>query len=363
MNLLITGGAGFIGSQFIRQHLTQRVDNDGVVVNLDKLTYAGSTENLAEFAGWSGYIFHHGDIADGASAESLLENNSIDAIVHFAAETHVDRSIDSPEPFFTTNVMGTLRLLDSARRYWTRLGSDRAKRFRFLHVSTDEVYGSLEDNEEPFRENSPILPNSPYAASKAAGDHLVQSYHNTYGFPAIIARCSNNYGPYQFPEKLIPLMILNALEGKPLPIYGDGSHIRDWIFVDDHCRALAQILERGRPGEVYNASGRCEKTNLEVAKAVCGGLDAIRPRAGSGSYLELITFVEDRPGHDRRYAVDCGKLEAELGWKPDTRFDEAISATVDWYLHNQEWCNHITKEVYRRERLGVISNEPEKPSV
>jgi dTDP-glucose 4,6-dehydratase len=357
MNLLITGGAGFIGSRFIHQHLNGRGANGGVLVNLDKLTYAGNLENLAACADHAGYRFRRGDIADSGTVEALLEENAIDAVIHFAAESHVDRSIESPEPFFETNVTGTLRLLESARQYWRQLPPSRAARFRFLQVSTDEVYGSLDSEGAAFTEDSPILPNSPYAASKASGDHLLRSYYKTYGFPALLARCSNNYGPFQFPEKLIPLMILNALEGKPLPIYGDGGNVRDWIFVDDHCRALAEVLENGSPGEVYNIGGQCEKTNLEVAEALCESLDATRPRHDGSSYRELIRFVEDRPGHDRRYAIDCRKLEATLGWTPHWTFENGIRATVAWYLSNQSWCAGITGGVYQRERLGIISQQ------
>lgn len=352
MNLLVTGGCGFIGSNFIRQRLLEAGNPVRRLVNLDKLTYAGNPANLADVAGDPRYVFVHGDIGDPALVSQLLSEHDIDALVNFAAESHVDRSIDSPEPFVQANVVGTLRLLDSARRHWAGMSGDRREGFRFLHVSTDEVYGSLAPEDPPFTERTPFAPNSPYAASKAASDHLVRAYRHTYGMPVITSNCSNNYGPYQFPEKLIPLMILNALDGKGLPVYGDGGQIRDWLYVGDHCQALWIILNRGLPGETYNVGGLNEQTNLEVVRRLCSILDRERPLGGR-SYSAQITRVADRPGHDRRYAIDCAKLRGELGWAPAESFESGLEKTVAWYLAHRAWCGEITLSRYARERLGT----------
>lgn len=351
MNLLVTGGCGFIGSNFIRQELGKR--GSCKLVNLDLLTYAGNPANLADVENDSRYVFVQGDIGDEALVGKILAEQEIDAIVNFAAESHVDRSIDSPEPFVQTNVVGTLRLLNAARRYWKTLPELKGSRFRFLHVSTDEVYGSLSPSDPAFTEKTPYSPNSPYAASKAASDHLVRASHHTYGLPTLITNCSNNYGPYQFPEKLIPLVILNALDGKPLPVYGDGQQIRDWLYVGDHAAALACVLERGQVGETYNIGGRSEKPNLEIVRTLCTLLDQKAPRADGDSYAKQITFVTDRPGHDRRYAIDDTKLQRELGFVPATTFEAGIEKTVDWYLSNRDWTTDITEKRYARERLGV----------
>jgi dTDP-glucose 4,6-dehydratase len=356
MNLLVTGGCGFIGSNFVRQRLSEKGALLHRLVNLDKLTYAGNPANLADVAGDPRYVFAHGDIADGALVARLLSEHAIDAVVNFAAESHVDRSIDSPEPFIQANVVGTLRLLDAARRHWTSLAGPRRGTFRFLHVSTDEVYGTLAPADPAFTEETPFAPNSPYAASKAASDHLVRAYHHTYGLPVLTSNCSNNYGPYQFPEKLIPLMILNALDGKNLPVYGDGGQVRDWLYVGDHCEAIWCILNRGRPGETYNVGGLNERTNLEVVHRVCALLDR-QPRADGQSYAAQITYVADRPGHDRRYAIDCAKLRRDFGWAPLESFESGLEKTVDWYLANRAWCADITTSRYARERLGVESRK------
>jgi len=351
LNLLVTGGCGFIGSNFIRRELAGGFD--GTLVNLDLLTYAGNPANLADWEMDSRYAFVHGDIGDEPLVESLLERHRIDAVLNFAAESHVDRSIDSPEPFVQTNVVGTLRLLNAARRYWSGLPANRRSAFRFLHVSTDEVYGTLTPEDPAFTERTPYSPNSPYAASKAASDHLVRAAHHTYGLPVLITNCSNNYGPYQFPEKLIPLMILNALEGKPLPVYGDGRQIRDWLYVEDHAAALSGVLARGRIGQTYNIGGRSEKPNLEIVHTLCARLDQKAPRADGQSYATQIAFVADRPGHDRRYAIDDTKLQTELGIVPATSFEAGVEKTVDWYLANRAWAADITEKRYARERLGV----------
>jgi dTDP-glucose 4,6-dehydratase len=356
MNLLVTGGCGFIGSNFVRQRLTEAGSPLGKLVNLDKLTYAGNPANLADLAGDPRYVFVHGDIGDSALVARLFADHAIDAIANFAAETHVDRSIDSPEPFIQTNVVGTLRLLNCARRHWSKLPEPRKSAFRFLHVSTDEVYGTLAPGEAPWHEDCPYEPNSPYAASKAASDHLVRAYHHTFGLPVLTTNCSNNYGPYLFPEKVIPLMILNALEGKPLPVYGDGQQIRDWLYVEDHTAAIWLVLQRGRPGETYNIGGLNERRNLDLVKTICALLDEKSPRADGRSYATLITFVQDRPGHDRRYAIDSSKIRRELGWAPRENFDTGIAKTVDWYLAHREWTADITARKYARERLGVAKS-------
>ena len=350
--LLITGGAGFIGSALIR-HL---IENTGYrVVNLDKLTYAGNLESLEPVSGDERYVFEKVDICDGAEVRRVFREHQPSAIMHLAAESHVDRSIDGPADFIETNVTGTTVLLEAARAYWNDLAEGEKQQFRFHHISTDEVYGSL-GPEGMFTESSPYQPNSPYSASKASSDHMVRAWHETYGLPVLITNCSNNYGPYQFPEKLVPLIILNALAGKPLPIYGRGDQIRDWLYVDDHARALLRVLEQGRIGETYNIGGHNEKTNLEVVTTLCGILDEKRPDhpQGISRYEELITHVADRPGHDQRYAIDADKIERELGWVPEETFETGMVKTVDWYLENDNWCQRVLDGSYRGERLGVI---------
>jgi len=342
--ILVTGGAGFIGSNFILQRME---DEESSIINLDKLTYAGNLHNLETIADDERHEFVHGDIADRALVARLLEKHQPQAIVHFAAESHVDRSIRGPDDFIRTNVDGTFALLEEARAYWTALADEDRKRFRFLHVSTDEVYGSLGPNDPPFCETTPYAPNSPYSASKAASDHLVRAYHHTYGLPTLTTNCSNNYGRFQFPEKLIPLMILNAREGKPLPVYGDGKNVRDWLYVEDHCEAIAAVLHGGRPGETYNIGGWNEKTNMEIVQTICDLVDEMAPRS-AGSRRELIAFVTDRPGHDRRYAMDARKIERELGWKPKETFESGIRKTVRWYLENPEWVREVTSGSYRQ---------------
>ena len=352
MNILVTGGCGFIGSNFIRRLLSGGRTGNSRIVNLDKLTYAGNPANLADVAGDSRYAFVHGEIGDEALVGRLLSEHGIGAVVNFAAESHVDRSIDSPEPFVQTNVLGTLRLLNAARRHWAGKRGAAREAFRFLHVSTDEVYGTLSPGGPAFTEETAFAPNSPYAASKAASDHLVRSYHHTYGLPVVTTNCSNNYGPFQFPEKLFPLVILNALEGRPLPVYGDGQQVRDWLYVEDHCRAIELVLERGRPGETYNVGGLNQLPNLETVKLICSLLDARVPQADGRPHAELIEFVADRPGHDRRYAIDCSKLQRDLGWRPLESFETGLAKTVDWYVANRAWCAEITAKRYARERLG-----------
>jgi dTDP-glucose 4,6-dehydratase len=349
MNILVTGGCGFIGSNFVRMLLQ---GPGGRVVNLDKLTYAGNPANLADVAGSARYAFVHGDIADEALVGSILAEHDIGAVVNFAAESHVDRSIDSPEPFIQTNVVGTLRLLNAVRRRWSGLAAGAKASFRFLHISTDEVYGSLSPAAPAFTEETAFAPNSPYAASKAASDHLVRSFHHTYGLPTLTTNCSNNYGPFHFPEKLFPLVILNALEGRPLPVYGDGLQVRDWLYVADHCRAIALVLGSGRPGETYNVGGLNQKTNLEAVRLICSLLDARSPRKDGRAYATQVEFVADRPGHDRRYAIDCSKIMSELGWRPEETFEAGLAKTVDWYIANRPWCADITSKRYARERLG-----------
>ena len=353
MNILVTGGCGFIGSNFVRQRLLDRAAPVSRLVNLDKLTYAGNPANLADLAGDPRYVFAQGDIGDEALVSRLLSEHQIDAIVNFAAESHVDRSIDSPEPFIQTNVVGTLRLLNAARRHWASLPEPKKSGFRFLHVSTDEVYGTLSPTDPAFTEETPFAPNSPYAASKAASDHLVRAYQHTYKLPTLTTNCSNNYGPYHFPEKLIPLVILNALDGKSLPIYGDGQQIRDWLYVEDHASAIWCVLRQGKVGETYNVGGINERANLEVVRRICALLDTQSPRADGKSYADQITFVADRPGHDRRYAIDCTKLQRKLGWKPKESFETGLAKTVAWYLKNRAWCDDITSKKYARERLGT----------
>jgi dTDP-glucose 4,6-dehydratase len=348
-SILVTGGAGFIGGEFVRQWIAEE---PSAVVNLDKLTYAGNLDSLAAIAGNPRHIFCQGDIGDPECVRGLLQKHRPRAIVNFAAESHVDRSIDGPAAFVETNVGGTFRLLEEARHYWKSLPEAEQREFRFLHVSTDEVYGSLGPIGK-FTETTPYAPNSPYSASKAASDHFVRAYHHTYGLPTLTTNCSNNYGPYQFPEKLIPVVILNCLEGKPLPVYGDGAQIRDWLYVGDHCRAIRTVLARGRLGEVYNIGGDSEKKNLEVVHAICAAVDALRPGLPHTPCTSLITFVKDRPGHDRRYAIDFSKIQTDLGWKPSLSFNDAIRQTVSWYLDNGAWVANIASGGYRRERIGL----------
>ncbi len=352
MNILVTGGCGFIGSNYVRQFLLEGPSGVSRIVNLDKLTYAGNPANLADLAGDSRYSFVHGDIGDETLVSGLLSKHGIGAVVNFAAESHVDRSIDSPEPFVQTNVVGTLRLLNASKRHWAGLPGAGRDSFRFLHVSTDEVYGTLGPKEPAFTEETPFAPNSPYAASKAASDHLVRSYQHTFGLPTLTTNCSNNYGPFHFPEKLFPLVILNALEGRPLPVYGDGLQIRDWLYVGDHCRAISLVLQGGRPGETYNVGGLNEWANLDVVKLICTFLDARVPRKDGQPYSAQIEFVADRPGHDRRYAIDCAKIQRELGWRPFETFETGLAKTVDWFIANRAWCAEITLKRYARERLG-----------
>ena len=344
MTILVTGGAGFIGSNFVLDWLAQ---SDEPVVNLDKLTYAGNLQNLSTLQGDVRHIFVQGDIGDAGLVADLLAKHQVRAVVNFAAESHVDRSIHGPGEFIQTNIVGTFNLLEAVRAYWGGLPEAQKADFRFLHVSTDEVYGSLDKTAPPFSETNRYEPNSPYSASKAASDHLVRAYHHTYGLPVLTTNCSNNYGPYHFPEKLIPLCILNALAGKPLPIYGDGQQIRDWLYVKDHCSAIRRVLEAGKVGEVYNVGGWNEKPNLDVVKTLCTILDEEQPRADGKPYADQITYVKDRPGHDRRYAIDARKLERELGWKPAETFQTGIRKTVRWYLDNQEWVANVTSGVYR----------------
>jgi len=342
--ILITGGCGFIGSNFVRLSLA---NGSRRIVNLDKLTYAGNPQNLADLVAGDAYRFEHGSIEDGPLVRRLLDAYAPDAVVNFAAESHVDRSIHGPEEFVQTNVVGTFRLLDAVRGYWNALPAPRQERFRFLHVSTDEVYGSLGPADPAFTEESPYAPNSPYSASKAASDHFVRAYHHTYGMPVLTTNCSNNYGPYQFPEKLIPLVILNALDGKPLPIYGDGLNVRDWLYVEDHCRAILRVLEAGRVGETYNIGGRCERTNIEIVKRLCAILDALRPAEDGKPYESLLTYVKDRPGHDRRYAIDDTKIATELQWSPLESFETGLEKTVAWYLANRKWADAVRDGSYR----------------
>ena len=342
--ILVTGGAGFIGSNFVLDWLGQ---SDEPVVNLDKLTYAGNRENLASLQGDTRHLFVQGDIGDASLVERLLAEHKPRAIVNFAAESHVDRSIHGPEDFIQTNIMGTFRLLEAVRAYWGALLPETKRAFRFLHVSTDEVYGSLAKTDPAFTETHRYEPNSPYSASKAASDHLVRAYHHTYGLPVLTTNCSNNYGPYHFPEKLIPLMIVNALAGKPLPVYGDGMQVRDWLYVKDHCSAIRRVLEGGRLGEVYNIGGWNEKPNIDIVNTICALLDEMRPKTNGKRYSEQISYVADRPGHDRRYAIDASKIEHELGWKPAETFETGIAKTVQWYLDHQDWVSHVQSGAYR----------------
>lgn len=343
MTIVVTGGAGFIGSNFVLNWLK---NNDEKVINLDKLTYAGNLNNLKDIQNDPNHIFVHGSIGNRELIRNLLNEYQPRAILNFAAESHVDRSIHAPDAFIQTNITETFNLLLETREYWEKLTEDKKTNFRFLHVSTDEVYGTLELNDPQFTEETPYAPNSPYAASKAASDHLVRAYHHTYKLPVLTTNCSNNYGPYQYPEKLIPLVILNALNRKSLPIYGDGSNIRDWLFVGDHCTGISEVLKKGKVGETYNIGGWNEKTNLEVVNTICSILDELQPHK-DGSYKELITFVKDRPGHDRRYAINATKIERELGWKPAENFETGIKKTVTWYLSNPEWVEDIVSGNYK----------------
>ncbi|MCY1497242.1 dTDP-glucose 4,6-dehydratase 2 [compost metagenome] len=356
--ILVTGGAGFIGSAVVR-HLIQNTAHE--VANLDKLTYAGNQDSLADVNGSPRYCFYQVDICDAATLDTVFSEFRPTAVMHLAAESHVDRSIDGPAEFIQTNMVGTYTLLEATRRYWSGLEGDTKAAFRFHHISTDEVYGDLEGTDDLFTESTPYSPSSPYSASKASSDHLVRAWHRTYGLPVLVTNCSNNYGPYHFPEKLIPHMILNALAGKPLPVYGDGSQIRDWLYVEDHARALVEVVTRGVVGETYNIGGHNEKRNLEVVETICELLDELRPlkedrEQGLGrpprSYKELITFVKDRPGHDRRYAIDASKIERELGWKPQETFESGIRKTVQWYLDNRQWWERVLSGDYRLGRLG-----------
>jgi dTDP-glucose 4,6-dehydratase len=344
--LLVTGGAGFIGSNFVRLAVRRGFR----VINLDKLTYAGNLDNLNELLKNDAYTFVRGDITDKSLVSRILTQYQPDGLINFAAESHVDRSIDDPRQFLNTNVLGTFELLQASLDYWKCLESEAARSFRFLQVSTDEVFGSL-GSTGAFTENTPYAPNSPYAASKASADHFVRAVHKTYGLPTLITNCSNNYGPYQFPEKLIPLVVLNALEGKPLPVYGDGEHVRDWLYVEDHCQAILEVLSRAAPGSTFNIGGRVPQRNIDVVRSICALLDEFVP--SERKYSDLITFVKDRPGHDRRYAIDPGMIERELGWCAEHSFDVGIRKTVEWYVDNSEWCRRVSSGDYRRERLGL----------
>ena len=355
--ILVTGGAGFIGSNFV---LTWMKANRGSIVNLDLLTYAGNSANLAALNANARYTFVRGDICDAELVGSLLRTHRPRAIVHFAAESHVDRSIASPEAFIRTNVHGTFVLLEQARAYWAALRPAEKEAFRFLHVSTDEVYGTLAPNDPAFSETTPYAPNSPYAASKAGSDHLARAYFHTFHMPVLTTNCSNNYGPFQFPEKLIPLMILNALEGKPLPVYGDGKNVRDWLFVEDHCAAIRAVLERGRPGETYNIGGNSERANIDVVRTICDLVDEMRPQSGVAPRTELIKYVEDRPGHDRRYAIDATKITRELGWTPAEQFEGGLRKTVQWYLESTAWIDSVRSGAYRE---WIARNYAERPQL
>jgi len=344
MTIIVTGAAGFIGSNFVLSWLTHSEEK---VIAFDKLTYAGNLENLESVENNPNYLFIHGDIADAKLVAKILEKHQPRAIINFAAESHVDRSIHGPDEFMLTNIMGTYRLLQEARSFFNTLNEEGQNQFRFLHVSTDEVYGTLSQTDPAFNESKQYEPNSPYSASKAASDHLVRAWHHTYGLPVLTTNCSNNYGPYHFPEKLIPLCILNALNGKDLPIYGDGQQVRDWLYVMDHCKGIATVLDKGVVGETYNIGGWNEKANLQVVHSLCNLLDELKPREDDKSYREQITFVKDRPGHDRRYAIDATKISKELGWKPEETFETGIRKTVQWYLDNQDWVDHVQSGVYK----------------
>jgi len=356
VKILITGGAGFIGSAVIRHIIVNTQDS---VVNLDKLTYAGNLESLSAVSPDERYCFEQVDICDRSEVERVFAEHKPDAVMHLAAESHVDRSIDGPADFIETNIVGTYTLLEVARQYWNAMDRSQKESFRFHHISTDEVYGDLEGVDELFTENTSYAPSSPYSASKASSDHLVRAWRRTYGLPALITNCSNNYGPFHFPEKLIPLVILNALEGKPLPVYGQGEQIRDWLFVDDHARALCKVVAEGEVGETYNIGGHNEKRNIEVVQSICDLLEELAPQkpVGVQSYRDLIIFVEDRPGHDLRYAIDAAKIDQELGWSPSETFESGLRKTVEWYLANLDWCRHVQDGSYQRERLGTTRKE------
>ena len=350
MKVLVTGGAGFIGSAVVR-HIIKNTQDE--VLNIDKLTYAGNLESLAEVDQDPKYQFAQIDICDAEALTQAFLTFQPNLIMHLAAESHVDRSIDGPAEFITTNIVGTYTLLEVARKYWTQLNEQEKQQFRFHHISTDEVYGDLDGTDDLFTETTSYAPSSPYSASKASSDHLVRAWHRTYNFPVIVTNCSNNYGPYHFPEKLIPLVILNALDGKPLPVYGKGNQIRDWLYVEDHARALYKVVTEGEIGETYNIGGHNEKQNIEVVKTICKILDELKPQANDEAYDKLITFVKDRPGHDLRYAIDASKIANELGWKPKETFETGIRKTVEWYLNNVDWCRRVQDGSYQRERLGV----------
>lgn len=350
MKIIVTGGAGFIGSAVIR-HIIKNTDNQ--VLNVDKLTYAGNLESLVDVENNPRYSFKQIDICDAEAVGQAFDDFQPDLFMHLAAESHVDRSIDGPAEFINTNIVGTYALLEAARKYWQALEEEKKSTFKFHHISTDEVYGDLEGTTDLFTETTPYAPSSPYSASKASSDHLVRVWHRTYGLPVVITNCSNNYGPYHFPEKLIPLVILNALDGKPLPIYGKGDQIRDWLYVEDHARALYKVVTEGAIGETYNIGGHNEKQNIEVVKTICHILDELQPQANGQPYESLITFVKDRPGHDVRYAIDASKIKNDLGWTPEETFDSGIYKTVQWYLNNLEWCRRVQDGSYQRERLGV----------
>lgn len=350
MNLLVTGGAGFIGSAVVR-HIIENTKHQ--VLNIDKLTYAGNLESLVSIENNKRYQFSQIDICDQAALEKIFEQFRPDVVMHLAAESHVDRSIDGPAEFITTNIVGTYTLLEVARKYWLQLNEENKASFKFHHISTDEVYGDLEGTTDLFTETTSYAPSSPYSASKASSDHLVRAWHRTYGLPTVVTNCSNNYGPYHFPEKLIPLVILNALDGKALPIYGKGDQIRDWLYVEDHAKALYKVVTEGKVGETYNIGGHNEKQNIEVVKIICKILDELKPQNNHQPYETLITFVKDRPGHDLRYAIDASKIAKDLGWKPEETFETGIRKTVEWYLNNLEWCRRVQDGSYQRERLGV----------
>ena len=349
-NILVTGGAGFIGSAVIRYLINETNSN---VLNIDKLTYAGNLESLETVSNNPRYQFLHADICDKSAMTKAFDDFKPNIVMHLAAESHVDRSIDGPMDFIQTNIIGTYNLLEVARNYWQNLTEDKKSRFKFHHISTDEVYGDLEGTDDLFTEETSYSPSSPYSASKASSDHLVRAWYRTYGLPIVITNCSNNYGPYHFPEKLIPLVILNALDGKPLPVYGDGKQIRDWLYVEDHARALYLVATTAKVGETYNIGGHNEKQNIDVVKTICTILDNIKPRTDGQSYIQQITFVKDRPGHDLRYAIDASKIQQELNWQPQETFESGIRKTVEWYLNNLEWCQHVQDGSYQRERLGV----------
>ena len=356
MSILVTGGAGFIGSAVVR-HLLAETDDS--VVNLDRLSYAGSRKTLADFDGQPRHCFEQADICDAPAMARVFDTHQPTAVMHLAAESHVDRSIDGPAEFIRTNITGTFTLLDTALAYWRKLDEPRREQFRFLHVSTDEVYGSLSMDDPPFTEQTPYAPNSPYAASKAASDHLARAWWKTYGLPVVVSNCSNNYGPFQFPEKLIPLIIGKALRGEPLPVYGTGENVRDWLFVDDHASALHTIARRGRLGECYNVGGDCERSNIQLVREICGLLDELCPSSASVPHAQLIQFVEDRPGHDLRYAMDASKISSELGWSPATAFSTGLRQTVQWYMDNVAWCSAVSGENDPGERLGLVRSSAE----